>query len=420
MKILHICESDINGGASTAAYRLHKGLLNYGVESKMLVAHKLTNDDSVFVYKPSWADTFFHLIIKRIENKIVRSCGFGPGGHYIKYTGRFRGLLDKSKFWKNFDIVHIHFISRHILSIKGVSKIQKPIVWSPHDLWCLSTGYSYYYQDGLNAWKRSEVLKNQESKLEKYLYDYRLASWIKKNFYLIAQSQFTYKLALSCEWFKSNNIIEIPFYIDTKEWFFDDSLRNIERSKLGYKDTDIICSFGATNINKVSVKNLDFLKKVVSSFVNKSVDVNIKFVCFGNSKSDESLDALGVKQLGKLSQNQVHNLFVASDIFINASIVETFCLAVQEAMACRTACVAFPVGGISAMIDHKVNGYLANPFDVVDFIEGLKYIAMNRERMMKMQDGARNKIIHNFGIKSVIEPCVQFYHDIINNEHKTC
>ena len=40
MKILHLNTSDINGGAARAAYRLHQGLRNIGIDSQMLVQDK--------------------------------------------------------------------------------------------------------------------------------------------------------------------------------------------------------------------------------------------------------------------------------------------------------------------------------------------------------------------------------------------
>ena len=47
MKILHINKSDIKGGAARAAYRLHTSLIEYGVESKILVERKYSSDRNV-------------------------------------------------------------------------------------------------------------------------------------------------------------------------------------------------------------------------------------------------------------------------------------------------------------------------------------------------------------------------------------
>lgn len=44
---LLISSSDIDGGAARAAYRLHRGLKNIGVDSQMLVQNKQSDDYTV-------------------------------------------------------------------------------------------------------------------------------------------------------------------------------------------------------------------------------------------------------------------------------------------------------------------------------------------------------------------------------------
>jgi len=48
MRVLHLNSSDSSGGAARAAYRLHKGLQQVGIDSSMLVQCKNCNDASVF------------------------------------------------------------------------------------------------------------------------------------------------------------------------------------------------------------------------------------------------------------------------------------------------------------------------------------------------------------------------------------
>ena len=47
MKILHVNTNDIEGGAARAANRLHKGLLQNNIYSRMLVLNKRTDDFTV-------------------------------------------------------------------------------------------------------------------------------------------------------------------------------------------------------------------------------------------------------------------------------------------------------------------------------------------------------------------------------------
>ena len=53
LKVVHLCTQDF-GGAGKAAYRLHKGLQQIGVASRMLVLNKKSSDPSVKVFPPEY------------------------------------------------------------------------------------------------------------------------------------------------------------------------------------------------------------------------------------------------------------------------------------------------------------------------------------------------------------------------------
>ena len=50
MKVLHLATHDNLGGAARAAYRQHLALRQHGIDSRMLVRHKHSNDADVTVY----------------------------------------------------------------------------------------------------------------------------------------------------------------------------------------------------------------------------------------------------------------------------------------------------------------------------------------------------------------------------------
>ena len=61
MKIIHLNYSDLQGGASIASYRLHKSLKKKKINSKMVVAKKLSNDNSVYSFKNNLEKFIFNL-----------------------------------------------------------------------------------------------------------------------------------------------------------------------------------------------------------------------------------------------------------------------------------------------------------------------------------------------------------------------
>lgn len=52
----------------------------------------------------------------------------------------------------------------------------------------------------------------------------------------------------------------------------------------------------------------------------------------------------------------------------------------MEALACATPVVAFNVGGIVDMIEHMINGYIAEYMNSEDLFKGLLWIIKNNDK----------------------------------------
>ena len=52
----------------------------------------------------------------------------------------------------------------------------------------------------------------------------------------------------------------------------------------------------------------------------------------------------------------------------------------MEALACGTPCVAFKIGGMPDLIEHKQNGYLAHPLATEDLAQGIAWVLESRQR----------------------------------------
>ena len=63
---------------------------------------------------------------------------------------------------------------------------------------------------------------------------------------------------------------------------------------------------------------------------------------------------------------------------------------IMESLSCGTPVLAFDIGGISDMIDHKVNGYLAKPFEIDDLAKGIKWV-LNLSSYDKLSKNARER-----------------------------
>jgi glycosyltransferase involved in cell wall biosynthesis len=67
-------------------------------------------------------------------------------------------------------------------------------------------------------------------------------------------------------------------------------------------------------------------------------------------------------------------------------------------------------------VDHKKNGYLAEPFESEDLIKGIEWILEDKERHKQLSYNARQKVLENFDSEVVIPKYVELYKSI--NKHK--
>jgi len=95
------------------------------------------------------------------------------------------------------------------------------------------------------------------------------------------------------------------------------------------------------------------------------------------------------------------------------STQENLSNAVMESLACGTPVVAFNIGGMPDMIDHRANGYLADAFDTGDLANGLEWVIEDNERHAALSDRARRKVVDTFAAPKVAREHLALYEDML-------
>jgi glycosyltransferase involved in cell wall biosynthesis len=130
-------------------------------------------------------------------------------------------------------------------------------------------------------------------------------------------------------------------------------------------------------------------------------------------KGDEKVEviALGRDIPYINNEEEMVELYNSVDAFVLPSLSENLPNTIMEAMACGVPCVAFDVGGIPEMIDHKENGFLARFQNVEDLANGIRYVLSpeNNERLGK---AARAKVIECYSEKIVAQQYIKVYEQI--------
>jgi len=171
------------------------------------------------------------------------------------------------------------------------------------------------------------------------------------------------------------DIKSIPNPIDTR--IFYPKEKSAVRHKLGLPIDKKLILFGSANImdeRKGVVYLLEALKKMDKELPDSKNEIEI--IMFG--KSDEvflSKIPYKVNNLGLLhGESNIAEVYSAANVFVLPSLEDNLPNTIMESLACGTPVVAFNTGGIPEMIDHQLNGYLAEFKSVDDLLKGLEFV----------------------------------------------
>ena len=410
MRILHINASDTYGGAARAAYRLHRALSAENVDSKLLVQKK-TSDDHTVMAPISKFEKGINLFRPTLDNLPLQ-----------QYKNRTQSLF--SPAWLPFsqipkkivqinpDIVHLHWIAGAMMSVKDLGKIDKPIVWSLHDMWAFTGGehIDEGQQHYLDRCGNSKVLNSKKDK------DLSRRGWERKrqvyaqikDMTIVGLSNWMHQSAKSSSLLKDKHHIQLPNPINTATFApFDRAearrLLNLPRDKQ-------LIFFGA--MNATSDPNKGF-NHIFNALKNPSFK-NTELVVFGSSKPATPLHfTQHVNYLGQLHDDiSLRVLYNAADVMVVPSLQENLSNAIMESLACGTPVVGFDIGGNSDMIDHKINGYLARPFDSNDLANGIEWV-LNAPNYQQLCNNARDKVMSHFDSQLVAKQYIALYKEIL-------
>ena len=96
------------------------------------------------------------------------------------------------------------------------------------------------------------------------------------------------------------------------------------------------------------------------------------------------------------------------------SLEEPFGQTVTEAMACGTPVVTFRNIGPEDMVDHKINGYIANYADSYDLAAGIEWVLADDKRLQFLSANARKKVETTYDIKIIANQYKKLYEELLN------
>lgn len=418
MKIVLLCHSDSLGGAAVVTYRLMQALCQEGIDAKMIVYSKMSEDKDVEIIGPRTLRGWSFL---RERLRIFLSNG-------LSYDDLFKVSIANTGFninhhpWvKNADIVVLTWINQGMLSLENIRALHragKPLVWIMHDMWNF-TGICHHSL-GCDRF-RNECGKcpflggKKENDLSRKIWKR------KKSLYG-----------------------EVPFrWVAVSHWLAD---RAAESSLLGGKQVDVI--FNAMPVNSFRIKplpefnvfNLDFSRDIIL-FGAARLDDSIKgldkaiealnyifdnhpevakktlVVFFGSLKRKDALSSLRFPYLWTgpvFDPGLLRQIYASAKVVLSSSSYETLPGTLIEGQAAGCLAVTFGRGGQNDIVDHGVNGFIAredDPLSLAHCLMDALAMDVNREELHKTVD-------ERFGAAKIARKFISLFEEILEKSDK--
>lgn len=413
MKTLFLSTSDIEGGAARATYWLAKGLRNNGQDISMCVQRKSGDF--------SWVWTINKNKMTKIPGLVRPQLDTLP---LSLYPNRKRkqwslNLLPNSKLVPAIselkpDIINLHWVGGGFLPISQFRYLNAPIVWSLYDMWAFTGGCHYDDSCGrfVNSCGNCPQLDSRHSDISSLIIAMKKKYWQDIPITIVAPSSWLANEAQKSILFGSLRIELIPHGTDLV--LFKPIDKEFAKDILGIPKRRRYVLFGAMGGTSDSRKGYQFLEPALKRLSQMPGFEDLSLLVFGSNEPTVP-PKLGfpVHYVGRLYDDvSLAILYSAADVTVTPSMQEAFGMTASESMACGTPVVAFGTSGPLDVIDHKLNGYLATPYEVEDLANGIAWV-LDKSRGKSLSNAARKKCEDKFDLEIVALQYSRLYEELV-------
>ncbi len=378
LKVVLINNSDTIGGAAVVTYRLMQALRQEGVDARMIVFHKTSQDENVVQAK-------HYLSFLRECAYVFSHNGFNRTNLFKLSAGHSGLSLCNHPWIREADVIALNWVNQGLLSLDGIEDIAslgKPIVWTMHDMWSLTGVCHHAYECSqykeqcghcpyINNGAKDVDMSRRRWTRKRNLYD-------NTNIQFVAVSNWLAEKCAESSLLRNHNIEVIPnaFPINlfktapTRQlpWW------NIDRSKN-------IILMGAARLDD-PIKGLDYAIDALNIIAERRTDIaeRSQMVFFGNIRDASLLDRIKFPYIhvGSIQDTEVlQQLYSMSKVVLSTSLYETLPGTLIEGQASGCIPVTFGRGGQSDIVDHLESGYIAEYRSAESIADGIVWAIEN-------------------------------------------
>lgn len=293
--------------------------------------------------------------------------------------------LKDNPHYKSADIFHIHCPQWWYFDWKAIEYIakEKKVIMTIHDdrLTAGNDNYNLYFP-----------YKTRRSFLQ------RMRTFGNNNIHFVGVSQWATQKVRDICWI--DTLQTIYNGVDTKIFYTreKDSLRK----KYNIPPEKIVILSLAWSGSKTHMKWLGYVDEIYQKYKNRK---DVLFITVWNASVRKPYH--NYREMSYLKAEEMAEYFSMADIFLYPTLADNCPLIVLESIACQCPVVSFNVGGVSEVVQHTINWYIARYKDITDLIAGLAWTIKNKDRLTISLD-------KKFYLETMIDSYKMLYQSLID------
>src|SRR5438034_4059457 len=393
MKVLHL-NTHPSGGSYEYAALLSTALAERGIESRVLCKNASAEGGRFFLNR----------LIRRASVSLSRQ----------PWHGTRRLLLPPGpQELADVDVVHLHTVADWFDVPRWLENLPRGmgVVISLHDMWHVTGGCFLYrgcdlYSDTCTPcpilrWPANRFVAADEQSRKLRAYHKRGARLV-ANSHWLAEIAGRSPIAKAC-----GGVRVIPPGIDMTVFRPQD--KNLCRKYLDLPADAFVIVTGGASLTDAN-KNVPWLFEQLSHLLDLD---GIIVLAFGEGVVPVPY-RLNVRFTGGIrDRRDLARLFAAADVFVTASLMETYGLTLVEAMACGTPVVAFRVGGICEAAPDGQGAILCTPQDGAALIEAISNVRDSPRLRERLGDLAHETVHDRNAASSFSNRFAQLYRECV-------
>jgi glycosyltransferase involved in cell wall biosynthesis len=408
LEILFISTYTSIGGAARATLRIFDSLKSLPLRLKMFTASKLTHNENIYQVLSTNDNLKLKFAFEIL--KTIRAHTEEQHKILISYGQASAGVVDQINADSS-NIVHLHWVCNY-LSIQDIARINKPVIWTLHDMWPFG-GIEHINYDSDAFFYTHSIQNHVENSKSLEVFKEKVDAWQNKNFTIVAPSNWLASCAKKSILFHMCDIQVIPIPIDTIFWRplnYDES-----KSNFPFDPTKFQILFIGQNMINDSNKGWDLILESLKHLINDS-NLNFELILVGHEGEIPQDLPFSVLSLGNIKQDNILvQLYSAVHVLAMPSRNEAFSLVTCEAQACGLPVVGFKIGGIPDIVVHQKTGWIAKPFDTYDFAKGIEWVLKDQQKRKKLSLMAREHSIQHFSNEVISKKYNELYKNMVKN-----